>query len=37
VYPQNDSQLVEKLGALLGADLDQVFALKAIEGLFVSV
>jgi hypothetical protein len=37
VYPQNNSAIVNRLGELLGVDLDTVFALKAVEGTLITV
>ena len=31
VYPQNNSQLVEKIGQLLNANLDSVFTLRKLD------
>lgn len=32
VYPANDSNLVNQLGKILGADLDVVMSLKNLDG-----
>lgn len=32
MYPANDSTLVDKLGELLGVDLDAVFSLVNLDG-----
>lgn len=35
VYPKNSSELVEKIGKLLNADLDTVFSLLNTDGMII--
>lgn len=35
VYPSNDSEIVEKIGQQLNVDLETVFSLVNIEGIFL--
>lgn len=37
VYPTNSSELVDKIGKLLNADLDAVFSLLNTDGIFFFV
>ena len=32
IFPTNDGQIVERLGKMLGADLDTVFSLTNVDG-----
>lgn len=34
VYPTNDASMVKRLGERLGVDLDTVFSLKNLDGIY---
>lgn len=34
VYPTNDASIVNRLGERLGVDLDTVFSLKNLDGIY---